>query len=97
MLRKRYLTIQEIIEAKARIISILVGGQHKMVKHRIDGTHRVVKFMVKVKLVEKRAKRRVGNVMVVKVMIQISSPGIPLAMTKKARPRRVSHEVDSIE
>ena len=40
--------------------------------------------MVKVKLVEKRAKRIVGRVMVVKVMIHISMPGIPLAIASKA-------------
>ena len=50
----------------------------------MDCTYRVVKFIVKVKLVEKRAKRTVGRVMVVKVMIQISMPGITLAMASKA-------------
>lgn len=47
-------------------------------------TYRVVKFMVKVKLVENKAKSTVGNVMVVKVMIQISKPGMPLAMASNA-------------
>ena len=50
----------------------------------MDCTYSVVKFIVKVKLVEKRAKRTVGRVMVVKVMIQISMPGIPLTMASKA-------------
>ena len=47
-------------------------------------TYNVVKFIVKVKLVEKRANRTVGRVIVVKVMIQISMPGMPLAMASKA-------------
>ena len=46
-------------------------------------THRVVKFIVKVKLVEKRANSTVGRVIVVKVMIQMSMPGIPLAMASR--------------
>lgn len=43
-----------------------------------------MKFIVKVKLVENSANSTVGRVMVVKVMIQISMPGIPLAMASKA-------------
>lgn len=60
-------------------------------------THRVVKFIVKVKLVEKRAKRRVGKVMVVKVMSHISRPGIHLAIASTACPSKPSHEVDVVE
>lgn len=44
----------------------------------------VVKFIVKVKLVENRANSTVGKVIVVKVMIQISKPGMPLAIASKA-------------
>lgn len=47
-------------------------------------THNVVKFIVKVKLVENKANSTVGKVIVVKVMIQISIPGIPLAIASKA-------------
>lgn len=47
-------------------------------------TYSVVKFIVNVKLVEKRANSTVGKVIVVKVMIQINMPGIPLAMASKA-------------
>lgn len=77
MFRKRYLTIQETIDANARTISISV-----------------VKFIVKVKLVEKRANRTVGNVIVVNVMIQINIPGITLAIANRAPPSNPSHEVD---
>jgi len=62
----------------------------------MDVSHSVVKFMVKVRFVEKRAKRRVGRVMVVKVMIQINNPGNPLAIANKACPSNASHEVDSV-
>lgn len=58
--------------------------------------YRVVKFIVNVKLVEKRAKRRVGKVMVVKVMIHISNPGIPLTIAKNVCPSKASHEVGSV-
>lgn len=34
------------------------------------GTYKVVKFIVKVKLIEKRVNRAVGTVMVVKVMTE---------------------------
>ena len=47
-------------------------------------TYSVVKFMVKVKLVEKRANSTVGKVIVVKVMIQIRIPGTPLNMANIA-------------
>ena len=44
----------------------------------------MVKFIVKVRLVENSANSTVGRVIVVKVMIQISMPGTPLAMASKA-------------
>lgn len=47
-------------------------------------TYSVVKFIVKVKLVENKANSTVGKVIVVNVMIQISKPGMPLAMASKA-------------
>ena len=53
-----------------------------------------MKFIVKVRLVEKSAKRRVGRVMVEKVMIQMSNPDIPLAMVTRICPRSASHEVE---
>lgn len=40
--------------------------------------------MVKVRLVEKRVKSRVGRVMVVKVMIQSSTAGMSLAVAMTA-------------
>lgn len=39
-------------------------------------TYSVVKFIVNVKLIEKSVKSHVGNVMVVKAMIQYSPRGI---------------------
>ena len=52
-----------------------------------------MKFIVKVKLVEKSANRNVGRVMLEKVMIQISNPGIPLAIATKTWPSIPSHDV----
>lgn len=43
-------------------------------------TYRVVKFMVNVKLMEKSVKSHVGNVMVVKAMIQYNPRGITWKM-----------------
>lgn len=40
------------------------------IRSAIEQTYRVVKFIVKVRLMEKRVKSQVGRVMVVKVMIQ---------------------------
>ena len=52
-----------------------------------------MKFIVNVRLVENRAKRTVGKVIVVKVMIQNNIPGSPLAMASKAWPSKPSHDV----
>ena len=51
---------------------------------------------MKVRLVENRAKRTVGKVIVEKVMIQINIPGSPLAMASKAWPSKPSHDVGGI-
>ena len=92
MLRKRYLTIHETKDAKASRMSILeplvLDG---MVR---DIAYSVVKFIVNVKLVEKRAKRTVGKVIVEKVINHINIPGIPLAMTKIAWPSSPSHDAE---
>ncbi len=53
-----------------------------------------MKFIVNVRLVENRAKRTVGKVIVEKVMIQINIPGSPLAMASKAWPSKPSHDVE---
>lgn len=45
-----------------------------------ESAYSVVKFMVKVRLVEKRAKRTVGSVMVVNVMSQTRIPGRAFAV-----------------
>lgn len=85
MFRNRYLTIHETREAKARTMSILYAiNLLQGHRHAVGDTYSVVKFMVKVKLVEKRANSTVGKVIVVKVMIQMSMPGIPLAMASRA-------------
>lgn len=58
----------------------------------IDLTYSVVKFMVKVKLVEKSVNRTVGRVMVENVTIQYRRPGMTLAVSNSARPSTASHE-----
>lgn len=51
-------------------------------------TYRVVKFMVKVRLMEKRVKSQVGRVMVVKVITQYRRPGTTWKKKKKTRPTK---------
>jgi hypothetical protein len=56
----------------------------------LQNAYKVVKFMVKVKLIEKRVKSRVGRVMVVNVMIQYRAPGKTpktVRTTREIRPR----------
>lgn len=77
------------------MISILYAVSTKGSRTLMSFTYRVVKFMVKVKLVEKRAKRSVGKVIVEKVMIQMSKPGIALAIANTTCPSKASHEVGS--
>jgi hypothetical protein len=55
--------------------------------HSIWGTYSVVKFIVNVKVVEKRVNSVVGRVIVLKVMTQMSKLGITRRMLKITRPR----------
>lgn len=63
---------------------------------RDGAAYRVVKFMVKVKLMENSVKSHVGKVMVVKVMIQYRAPGRTLRMVRITRPRRPNVEGDDV-
>ena len=84
MFRKRYLTIHETRDANARTMSILcLVSLLRGHCHLVTLTYSVVKFIVNVKLVENRANSTVGKVIVVNVMIQISKPGMPLAIASK--------------
>ena len=47
----------------------------------LERAHKVVKFIVKVKLVENSANSSVGSVIVVKVIVQTSNPGIAFPIT----------------
>jgi hypothetical protein len=49
-------------------------------------THKVVKFMVKVRLIEKSVNSHVGKVMVVKVTIQYRTLGMTWKMKEKIQP-----------
>lgn len=93
MFRNLYLTSHDTREAKARRMSKLVDLANCRCKGYIL-TYRVVKFMVKVRLMEKRVKRMVGRVMVEKVTIQKRSPGMNLAMSNNDRPRDANQEVE---
>lgn len=48
-----------------------------------------------VRLVENRANKTVGNVMVVNVITQISNPGKTLAIANRIWPAKPSHEFES--
>lgn len=71
MLRKRYRTIHDTRDAKARMISILcTHAISQYLPRGVGASHSVVAFMVKVRLVENKANRKVGSVIVKKVMTQ---------------------------
>lgn len=53
---------------------------------------KVVKFIVKVKLVEKRVNSHVGSVMLVKVISQYRLPGSNLIIKRVRRARRLKIE-----
>lgn len=94
MFMNLYRTSHEIREPKARTISMLrsVSPDHP------DGwtaTHSVVKFMVKVRLVENRVKRKVGKVMEVKVTSQYRKVGTRRAPSKMRAPSKASHDRDT--
>ena len=53
-------------------------------------THSVVKFIVKVKLMENNVNSHVGSVIVVKVISQKSAPGMMLKSDRTGRPKEVN-------
>jgi hypothetical protein len=57
-----------------------------------QGTYKVVKFIVNVRLMEKSVKSHVGRVMVVKVMIQYRVPGSTRRTVRMARARKPNVE-----
>lgn len=65
---------------------------------RRRATYKVVKFIVKVKLIENKVKSHVGRVMVAKVMIQYSVPGSTVktrSITRASRPKVEEYSVFS--
>lgn len=82
MFRNRYLTTHETADAIATRMRRLSFVSY-VAQPGKDSTYRVVAFIVNVKLVEKRAKRKVGSVIVVKVISQINVPGTALAMSNR--------------
>ena len=78
MFRKRYRTIHVTSEAKARMMTMLfyISFDFSSFWNRSD---RVVAFIVKVRVVENKANRNVGIVIVVNVISQTNVPGIALA------------------
>jgi hypothetical protein len=53
-------------------------------------THSVVKFIVKVKLMENNVNSHVGSVIVVKVISQKSAPGMMLKSDKTSLPKEAN-------
>ena len=94
MFMNRYRTSHEIREPKANTMSMLqsVRSDHL---HKCTSTHRVVKFMVNVRLVENRVKRKVGKVMDVKVTSQYRIAGTRRAPSKMRAPSKASHDRDA--
>jgi hypothetical protein len=74
------------VDTIARRISRLLQARQRQTNGALGCTHRVVKFMVKVKLMENSVKSHVGRVMVVKVISQKRRPGMILKMKSTDRP-----------
>lgn len=56
----------------------------------LRSTHSVVKFIVKVKLIENSVNSHVGSVMVAKVISQKSAPGMMLKSDRTDLPKEVN-------
>ena len=56
----------------------------------LRSTHRVVKFIVKVKLMENSVNSHVGSVMVAKVISQKRTPGMMVKSDRTGRPKEVN-------
>ena len=56
----------------------------------LRSTHRVVKFIVKVKLMENSVNSHVGSVMVAKVISQKRMPGMKLKSDRTGRPKEAN-------
>lgn len=69
-------------------------GLAQVVGHRLARTNSVVKFMVKVKLVEKSVNSHVGKEIEVKVMSQKRTPGITLSKSIIRCPSHPSHDLE---
>jgi len=74
-----------MVETIARKITSLVPSEVE--QSQGGATYKVVKFMVKVKDMEKRVNSHVGSVIVVKVIIQRSAPGINVTREIRAPPK----------
>ncbi len=59
-------------------------------------THSVVKFIVKVKLVENNLKSKVGTVIELNVTTQYRIAGTSRARSRARTPRRPSHDRDGL-
>ena len=67
---KRYRTNQLTVDPMTRAMSMLLAIVSRVSTYCLVVTHSVVKFIVKVKLIEKIAKSHVGRVIVAKVISQ---------------------------
>ena len=91
MFINRYRTSHEIREPQARTMSMLQSVNLDR-PYSCTSTHSVVKFMVKVRLVEKRVKRKVGRVMEVKVTSQYKMAGTRRTPSETRAPSKTSHD-----
>ena len=62
----------------------------------MQDAYRVVKFIVNVRVVEKRVNSHVGRVIVVNVIVQYSSPGMTRSTASITLPRMPNVEVDAV-
>lgn len=95
MFKTRYRTSHDTMEANAKAISILRKVRSGKVTSLLrESTDNVVKFIVNVKVVEKRVNKAVGRVMVVKVTAQYRRPEMTLAIIISKPPIDAGHVAD---
>ena len=95
MFRNLYRTIQDTVDAKAKTMRSLWRISKRTFLQQ-ESTYKVVKFIVKVKLVEKRVKSHVGRVIVVKVTSQYRIPGRTRARNRIERPINPSQVLEGV-
>lgn len=91
MFRKRYRTTHDTSDTIARAMRIL-KSINSLQQKGIIVAYNVVKFIVKVRLVEKSLNSKVGRVMEVNVTTQYRTAGMSRARSNARTPKTLNHD-----